>query len=81
MLGQSRSVRSSAEMPSLCEFPIMVGGFEDAFWAWEGYDFVVHQIGIGFYWCERDMVCGLCIKETGLKDWSQVSKGIYCFGN
>jgi hypothetical protein len=23
----------------------------------------------------------LCIKEKGLKDWSESSKGIYCYGD
>ena len=30
------------ETSCLCEFPIMVGEFEDAFWAWKVCDFVVH---------------------------------------
>ena len=34
----------------------MVGKFEDAFWAWEVCDFVVHQTGVGFYWCEPDVI-------------------------
>ena len=60
----------SVEMLHLCEFPIVVGEFEDAFWAWEVCDFVVHHSSssIGFCWCERDRGCGLCIKEKGLKD-------------
>jgi hypothetical protein len=32
----------SLETPHLCEFPIMVGEFENAFWAWEVCDLVVH---------------------------------------
>ena len=31
----------SAESPRLCEFSIMVGEFEDAFWAWELCDVCV----------------------------------------
>ena len=34
----------------------MVGKFEDAFWAWEVCDFVVHRTGVGFYWCEPDVI-------------------------
>ena len=68
----------SVETPHLWDFPIVVGKFEDAFWAWEVCDFVVHQSGVGFYWCEHDRVSGLCIKEKGLKDWSEASEEIYC---
>ena len=71
----------SVEASCLCVFPSMVGEFEGAFWAWEVCDFVVHQSGIGFYWCGRDRVHGLCLKEKGLKDWSKASEGICCYGN
>ncbi len=30
------------ETSCLCEFPIMVGEFEDSFWAWKVCDFVIH---------------------------------------
>ena len=39
------------------------------------------QSGIGFYMCECDRVRGFCIEEKGLKDWSESSKGVYCYGN
>ena len=38
----------SIEASCLCEFPIMVGEFEGAFWAWKVCDLVVHCSGIGF---------------------------------
>jgi hypothetical protein len=66
----------SVETPRLCEFPIMVGKFEDAFWAWEVCDLVVHRSGVGFYWCERDRVRGL-----GLKDWSESSLLLWRLGS
>ena len=65
----------------LCEFPIMVGEFEGAFWAWEVFDFVVHCSGVGFCRCECDRVRWLCIVEEGLEDWSESSKGVYCYGD
>ena len=39
------------------------------------------QSGIGFYMCECDRVRGFCIEEKGLKDWSESSKGVYCYGD
>ena len=68
----------SVEMLHLCEFPIVVGEFEDAFWAWEVCDFVVHHSSssIGFCWCERDGSFGLGVEEECLEDWYDVSKGI-----
>ena len=36
------------ECAGFCEGPIMVGEFEDAFWAWECGDFGVHQGRVGF---------------------------------
>ncbi len=69
----------SVEGPRLCEFPIMVGEFEDAFWAWEVCDLVVHRSGVGIYWCECDRVRVLCIEEKDLKNWSESSKGVYCY--
>ncbi len=66
----------SIEMLCLCEFPIVVGNFEDAFRAWKVCDFGVHQICIGFCWCECDGSRGLSGKEEGLEDRSKVSKGI-----
>ncbi len=35
------------ELSCLCEFPIVVGNFEDAFQAWKVCDFGVHQSCIG----------------------------------
>ena len=58
----------SAESPHLCEFSILVGEFEDAFWAWKLCDLVIHQSEIGFYRCDCDRVRGFCIEEKGLKD-------------
>ena len=46
----------------------MVGEFEDAVWAWELCDLVIHQSEIGFYRCDCDRVRGFCIEEKGLKD-------------
>ncbi len=66
----------SVELLCLCEFPIVVGNFEDSFWAWKVCDFGVHQSRIGFCWCECDGCGGLGVKEEGLEDWSKVSKGI-----
>jgi hypothetical protein len=71
----------SVESPCLCEFPIMVGEFEDAFWAWKVCDLVVHRSGVGFYKFEYDGVRGFCVEEKGLKDWSELSKGVYCYGD
>ncbi len=39
-------VAMSVEASCLCVFPIMVGKFEGAFWAWEVCDFVVHCSGV-----------------------------------
>ena len=71
----------SVETPCLREFPIMVGKFEDAFWDLEVCVFLVHQSGVGFYWCECDRVRGLGFKEKGLEDWYKASEGIYCYGD
>jgi hypothetical protein len=74
-------VGMSVKASCLCEFPIMVGEFEDAFWAWKVCDFVVHCSGVGFCRCECDRVRWLCIVEKGLEDWSESSKGVYCYGD
>ncbi len=52
----------SIESLCLCEFPIVVGNFEDAFWAWKVHDFGVHLSGVGFCWRERDVSHGLGVK-------------------
>ena len=39
----------SVETLCLCEFPVMVGELEDAFWDWKVCDFVVHRSGVGLY--------------------------------
>jgi hypothetical protein len=74
-------VGMSVEALCLCEFPIMVGEFEGAFWAWKVHDLVLHCSGVGFCRCECDRVCWLCIIEKGLEDWSESSKGVYCYGD
>ena len=74
-------VAMSVEASCLCEFPIMVGEFEGAFWAWEVCDFVVHCSGVGFCRCECDRVRWLCIVVEGLENWSESSKGVYCYGD
>jgi hypothetical protein len=71
----------SVEASCLCEFPIMVGEFEGAFLAWKVCDLVVHRSGVGFCRCECDRVRWLCIVEKGLEDWSESSKGVYCYGD
>jgi hypothetical protein len=49
-------VGMSVEASCLCEFPIMVREFEDAFWAWKVCDFVVHCSDVGFCRCDCDRV-------------------------
>ena len=73
-------VKMSVEASCLCEFPIMVGKFESAFWAWKVCDLVVHCSGIGFCRCECDRVHWLCNVKKGLENWSEFPKGSIAMG-
>ena len=59
----------SIESPCLCEFPIMVGEFEDAFWAWEVCDLVIHRSGVGFDYLLPCSCCA-CMAQHGSKTLS-----------
>ena len=61
----------SIESLCFCEFPVMVGIFEDAFWAWEVCDFEVLKVVLGFIGVNMMGVVGWVSKR---KVWRSGSK-------